>query len=262
MRGFQPANIMHCRDPQWSSGKEFLCKLVDFGLAVESGIRASDSGGLTTTGAISGTPEFMGPLASSGAADPRVDLWAVGVTVFVCATFEMPFRAGQSGFARLPVEKLRAKHPAPPALGDAVDKALHKNWEEGFTSAHHFKSALETALRQRTGLTTIKSQLGGLGAKQDQALAKMDEVSESVGAIAGSVEELIQRVHETLATVLICSRSSPLPACTIASTPSAGLKDDHVECSSPAPSIIPSMLSPYPCTNSSAPIAPAAMSRM
>ena len=194
-RDVKPANIMFCRDPQMSSGKEFQSKLVDFGIAVESGARATKSkGGLTTTGGISGTPGFMGPLAASGSADPRIDLWALAVTVFVCATSDMPFATGRGGLDPFPADKLHAKHPAADKFADALEEALRKDWDHGFMDAEGFKAALETS--RQPGLTTRLRVMD----------AKLGTIAEGIESILESVEELKHSVLEVLTTTLAIAR--------------------------------------------------------
>jgi tetratricopeptide (TPR) repeat protein len=64
--------------------------VVDFGLARE--IEGDD--GLTRTGELLGTPAYMAPeqlRAGQGPVDRRVDVWALGVTLFECLTLRRPF---------------------------------------------------------------------------------------------------------------------------------------------------------------------------
>jgi serine/threonine-protein kinase len=75
-------------------------KLLDFGLAKSLGGVAVASGysfstvtnGLTTTGAIMGTPAYMPPEQARGAAvDKRADIWSFGVILYECLTGRHPF---------------------------------------------------------------------------------------------------------------------------------------------------------------------------
>src|SRR5436190_7027175 len=80
-RDLKPGNIM--RDPQ---GRILV---MDFGLA-----RSLESDGMTKTGAVLGTMEYMSPEQAMGAAlDQRSDLFTVGLIFFELLTGKMPFRA-------------------------------------------------------------------------------------------------------------------------------------------------------------------------
>src|SRR6185503_3713020 len=64
-------------------------KLTDFGLA-----RAVDDAGLTRTGELAGTPEFMSPeQASSEPVDHRADLFSFGSVLYAMCTGISPFQA-------------------------------------------------------------------------------------------------------------------------------------------------------------------------
>src|SRR5438876_1603588 len=80
-RDLKPGNIM--RDPQ---GRILV---MDFGLA-----RSLESDGMTKTGAVLGTMEYMSPeQAMGGAIDQRSDLFTVGLIFFELLTGKMPFKA-------------------------------------------------------------------------------------------------------------------------------------------------------------------------
>src|SRR6266568_4657831 len=80
-RDLKPGNIM--RDPH---GRILV---MDFGLA-----RSLESDGMTKTGAVLGTMEYMSPeQAMGGAIDQRSDLFTVGLIFFELLTGKMPFKA-------------------------------------------------------------------------------------------------------------------------------------------------------------------------
>ena len=80
-RDLKPGNIM--RDPQ---GRILV---MDFGLA-----RSLESDGMTKTGAVLGTMEYMSPeQAMGGALDQRSDLFTLGLIFFELLTGKMPFKA-------------------------------------------------------------------------------------------------------------------------------------------------------------------------
>ncbi|MGE3173784.1 MAG: protein kinase [Planctomycetota bacterium] len=82
-RDVKPANIMIDRDG--------LPVLLDFGLAR----MIEDAGGtLTLTGEVFGTLAYMSPEQLEGgvAVDGRTDIYSLGVSLYECLTFELPFR--------------------------------------------------------------------------------------------------------------------------------------------------------------------------
>jgi tRNA A-37 threonylcarbamoyl transferase component Bud32 len=79
-------------------------RLCDFGLA-----RSADGAGLTTAAAVLGTPEYMAPeVIADGYADPRSDLYSLGVVLFEAATGRLPF------FADSPYHLMRQHLDSPP----------------------------------------------------------------------------------------------------------------------------------------------------
>ena len=80
-RDVKPANIL--------ISKNGAVKMVDFGLAYAG----TQSGQLTTTGAIVGTPVYMAPELVSGeeSRDPRMDIWAIGIILYKLVSGDFPF---------------------------------------------------------------------------------------------------------------------------------------------------------------------------
>jgi len=84
-RDLKPSNIMlEPRD---------RVKVMDYGIA-----RAQRLEGLTTTGAFLGTPYYAAPETVEGSAEPRSDLYSLGVVLFEMLTGSLPFR-GDTSFA-------------------------------------------------------------------------------------------------------------------------------------------------------------------
>lgn len=84
-RDVKPGNLMIDESGQ--------AVVLDFGLAYEL---KHESGALTRTGAILGTPAYSAPEQVSGSdaeADPRIDVWGLGVTMYETLLEERPFEA-------------------------------------------------------------------------------------------------------------------------------------------------------------------------
>ena len=147
-RDLKPQNIM--RDQQ---GRILV---MDFGLA-----RTAESSGMTQTGALVGTIEYMSPEQALGKElDARSDLFTVGLIFYELLTGKMPYKA-DSAIASL---MKRNSEPAVPAaqvdpdvprdLSAVVSKCLERDPAQRYQSAGEIMRALETWLSGgRTGAT-------------------------------------------------------------------------------------------------------------
>ena len=81
-------------DPQHHARHSGRVRLMDFGIAKIGGAdRSTGGGGLTTTGQIMGTPEYMSPEQCRGdKIDHRSDIYALGIVVYEIFTGSVPFR--------------------------------------------------------------------------------------------------------------------------------------------------------------------------
>ena len=118
-------------------------KIIDFGLA-----KISHLEGMTATGMILGTPDYMAPEQVRGQeADVRSDVYALGATAYAVLAGRPPFQGATTiaiGYAALhetpaPIATLRPD--APKALTDAVDRALAKDPNGRFPDAGAFARA-------------------------------------------------------------------------------------------------------------------------
>ena len=147
-RDLKTSNIM--RDP---GGR---VRLMDFGIAKsEATDRSTGGGGLTSTGQIMGTPEYMSPEQCLGdKIDHRSDVYALGIAVYEIFTGTVPFR-GDTPVATLfkhiqdpvPFEGPVAAR-IPLAAVPVLRKALAKNRADRFASSAEMAEALRRAHQQ------------------------------------------------------------------------------------------------------------------
>jgi hypothetical protein len=122
--------------------------LMDFGVA-----RSEDSDGLTTPGQIVGTTACMSPEQWMGHAEPRSDVYSLGVVLFELAAGVLPFQSKQ------PYElmKMHLEAPPPPLrewqpkasaeLESIVRKCMAKSPDGRYRTAQEVAEALERPYR-------------------------------------------------------------------------------------------------------------------
>jgi TolB-like protein/tetratricopeptide (TPR) repeat protein/predicted Ser/Thr protein kinase len=127
-------------------------KIVDFGLARRLDARLTDATtyeSLVPAGVVAGTPYSMAPEQVRGdAADPRTDVWALGVMLHEMATGRRPFDAPTTAdlFAAI-LKETPARWPpghASAALAPVVARCLEKDPARRYANAGEVRLALET----------------------------------------------------------------------------------------------------------------------
>ena len=122
-------------------------KVMDFGIAR---LMERSGEGLTQAGTAIGTPEYMAPEQLMGeTVDARADLYAAGAVLFECLTGRIVFQA--PSLTALIAKHIEEKPPdprtlnreVPPALAEAVLKALAKKPTDRWASAGELAEALE-----------------------------------------------------------------------------------------------------------------------
>jgi serine/threonine protein kinase len=151
-RDLKPENIMLTSH---ADGRP-LVKILDFGIArLFDGARDF----LTQSGAALGTAAYMAPEQARGDRDLdlRIDVYALGVIVYEILSGVRPFEGNSYNETLFHV--LTRKHvplgerrpDLPPALGDAVERALQKDRAERFATVEAFAAALSSAVRPPLG---------------------------------------------------------------------------------------------------------------
>jgi serine/threonine protein kinase/tetratricopeptide (TPR) repeat protein/TolB-like protein len=160
-RDLKPQNIMLD-----DAGRVWL---MDFGLA-----RSMELSGLTRTGVLMGTPDYMSPeQARAEKVDARSDLFSLGIIAFEMLTGRLPFEA-ETLMAKLlqrvqqkavPVTQIDPRIPA--ALGAVVSKCLEPSVAQRYQSVREVLDDLsrltETAAAQATGAQAAGAQANFAG---------------------------------------------------------------------------------------------------
>jgi serine/threonine-protein kinase len=132
-RDVKPANLLVTPDRR--------IKITDFGIA-----RASDGLGLTGTGQVMGTPQYLSPEQARGnTATPASDVYSLGVVAFECLVGHRPFDSDSpvaTALAHLndPVPDLPRSVPAD--LAAVVRRAMAKEPEQRYADGDAFAAAL------------------------------------------------------------------------------------------------------------------------
>jgi serine/threonine protein kinase len=130
--------------------------LADFGIAK----MVEGSSGLTATGMISGTPQYMAPeQAMAGTVDNRADIYALGIVAYEMLTGRVPFAADTPVAVLMkhvqdpiPVPSTR---DVPEPLMRALLKALAKRPEDRWPTAVAFVKALTEGLGQASTVNAM-----------------------------------------------------------------------------------------------------------
>jgi serine/threonine-protein kinase len=135
-RDIKPANIL--------IAAEGVVKLTDFGIA-----RSSGAARLTGTGMAVGTLAYMSPeQIRSGQADARSDIYALGLTFYEMVTGRRAIQAEtehgmmNAHFSVDPPAPASLNPLVPPAVSEAIMRALAKEPNQRFQSAAEFAGAL------------------------------------------------------------------------------------------------------------------------
>ncbi len=154
-RDLKPANILVTPDD--------VVKVTDFGIVKVRGVK-----GGTQMGFNPGTPEYMSPEQARGRElDHRSDIYSLGVVVYEMLTGHVPFEGDGSGTSDYEIRRGHIEMPVPPMadyypgipaeLEKVVFKALEKNPDDRYQTAHQFRELIEEY--EQTGLAKITGRM-------------------------------------------------------------------------------------------------------
>ncbi|QEH35474.1 Serine/threonine-protein kinase PknB [Aquisphaera giovannonii] len=143
-RDVKPANVI-------VDDADGAAKLADFGLA-----RPRGHEGITSAGTIAGTPCYLSPeqVRTPDAADPRMDVYALGATLYECLAGVPPFRGGTLDVLRMiaendPVPPRKLNRDVPRDLETIALKCLEKDPARRYASAAALRDDLARFLAGR-----------------------------------------------------------------------------------------------------------------
>lgn len=218
-RDVKPDNLMLIPTAGLADKEPFTVKLMDLGLARETGESADEDPGLTRSGSTVGTPYYISPEQARGRRDigPPADLYSLGCTLYQFATGRPPFTEGSSAVimaAHLSAEPEDPRKFAPdlPAeFSRMVLKLLCKKPEDRFPDAAALAaeiSRLQTKKFVRGGSRT--GQFSGNETRGTRGpTGKMRAVSASGSRpTTGRAETVVRRDGSSFKTPLIAAAAA------------------------------------------------------
>jgi serine/threonine-protein kinase len=154
-RDLKPANLFIVR----GADGQGVVKVLDFGISKMTNPLAPDSGGMTSTKAMLGSPYYMSPeqLRSSRTVDARTDIWALGIILHELLTGEVPYKGDNLGelFANIleqDAPPIGAKRPdVPVELQNIVLRCLQRKADHRYGNVWELAKDLVRFASQRAG---------------------------------------------------------------------------------------------------------------
>ncbi len=187
-RDLKPDNIFLVRNDD-----DEVAKVLDFGIAKDTGSGLGQSSSQTRTGAILGTPYYMSPEQAEGnrSVDHRTDLWSLGVIAFECVTGRRPFDSEALGELILqicvrPIPAPSSFAPLPPGFDEWFARCTARDLAVRFQSARE----LTTQLRSVAGLQTAGPATARDAMASQLELPRVTQATAARNAISGDVGAL------------------------------------------------------------------------
>ncbi|MGH3079668.1 MAG: protein kinase domain-containing protein [Gaiellaceae bacterium] len=141
-RDVKPQNVL--------MNEEGQAKMTDFGIA-----RSVDVEGVTITGTVLGTSEYIAPEQARGQrVDALTDVYSLGVVLYELLTGGVPFHGENFVAIALrhvnepPPSVLERRPDCPPRVGMAIERAMAKRPEDRFGSMEELVAELEACLAE------------------------------------------------------------------------------------------------------------------
>jgi serine/threonine protein kinase len=234
-RDLKPANIFLCE----ARRGETLAKVLDFGISKLTDLPGIPKATTTDTGTVMGTPFYMAPeqLRSRGV-DHRVDIYALGVTLYQLLSGRQPYIA--DNYPDLVIKiwtetppSLEVLAPDTPAeLADVVARAMARSADDRFADAEAMSRALEPFASGKF-VSSPRPRPRAQGAGGTLVAPASD------APLAQSPFRVTRRVDEDLAGDLRASSNSDLLAAARASSDArdASGERSRLRSSAPAPRV-------------------------
>ena len=246
-RDIKPANLFVTRRPDGSP----CVKVLDFGIAkATTGVDAS----LTHTSMIMGSPGYMPPeqLRSTRDAEPRSDIWALGVVMYELAAGQRPF-AGETITEIALKAALEPPAPlvnVPASFAATVYRCLEKEPARRFQHVGELAAAL-APLGSRGAAASVPTIVAATGPRAVAAAA----VPTTLGAVASQVDRA-PRARSRLAIVgPIVAVLGVIAIMVALAARSAHTRDEGApEATPPAAAVPPVSPAPPPAAPATAPV--------
>ena len=159
-RDLKPQNVMQ--------DKQGRILVMDFGLA-----RSLESDGMTQTGALVGTMEYMSPEQAMGKQlDQRSDIFALGLIFYELLTGKMPYKADtalasllkRSQERAIPASEIDAA--VPKGLSDIVSKCLERDVEHRYANVSEMLADLDAWQGKRPVMASMAGTLRASGSAE------------------------------------------------------------------------------------------------
>jgi serine/threonine protein kinase len=145
-RDVKPANILIERGAEDEPDHVYLA---DFGISKHARSRS----GLTATGQLVGTIDYIAPEQIQGkSVDGRADIYSLGCVLYECVTGRVPFKKDLDAAViwahveELPTAPSIVMPELPPGIDDVIARALAKDPDDRYATAHEFVAAARGAL--------------------------------------------------------------------------------------------------------------------